>query len=95
MADHGVGRRCGPPSRWLFFRRIQANRCVGGVRLGEPFPVAVAVDIAGRGEHEMRGRLCAASISELLEADYIALEKAAGFPREYRTPAYAARCSTH
>ena len=74
MADHGVGRRCGPPSRWLFFRRIQANRCVGGVRLGEPFPVAVAKDRAGRGEYAMRGRLNAASINEVLEAGYIALD---------------------
>ena len=78
MGHHLVG---------FFGRRIQADRFVGGVRLGEPFPVAVALDRAGRGEHEMRGRLCAAGISEVLEPDYIALEKAAGFSKEYRTPA--------
>ena len=59
----------------FFGRRIQADRRVGGVRLGEPFPVAVAVDRAGRGEHEMRGRLCAASINEVLEADYIDIDR--------------------
>ena len=64
-AQHFVG---------FFGRRIQADRCVGGVRLGEPFPVAVALDRAGGAEHEMRGRLCAASINEVLEADYIALD---------------------
>ena len=58
----------------FFGRRIPTDRCVGGVRLREAFPVAVAVDRAGRGEHEMRGRLCAASINEVLEADNIALD---------------------
>jgi len=67
MAGHGGGHRCGPPFRWVFFgRRMQADRCVGGVRLGEAFPVADAADRAGRGEHEMRERLCAASINEVL-----------------------------
>ena len=58
----------------FFGRRIHADRCVGGVRLGEPVPVAVAVDLARGGEHEMRGSLCAASINEVLEAGYIALD---------------------
>ena len=39
----------------FFGRRRQAGRCVGGVRFGQPFPVAFAADRAGGGEHEMRG----------------------------------------
>ena len=65
MSHHLVG---------FFGRRTQADWCVGGVRLGEPFPITVAIDRAGGDENEMRGRLFAANINEVLEADYIAMD---------------------
>ena len=62
MRDHLIG---------LFGRRIQADRRVGGVILGEPFSVAVAIDRAGRGEHEMRGGLCPTRINKVLKTQNI------------------------
>ena len=56
----------------FFGRRIQADRRVGGIGLGEPFPVAVAIDRAGGGEHKMRGRLSSTRINQVLEAHNIA-----------------------
>ena len=64
-----MGARAGCHLVKFFGRRRQADQYVGGVRLGQLFPVAVAADRAGRGEHEMRGRH-----HEVLEADYVALD---------------------
>ncbi len=69
MSHHFVG---------FFGRRIKTDWCIGGVALGEPFSVAVAVDRAGRSEYEMRWGRCSTRIDEVLEADDIALDVGAG-----------------
>ena len=62
----------------FFGRRIQADRHIGGAGLGEPCHVAVAVNRAAGGEHEMRWRLCPTRVNQVLEAHNIALNVGTG-----------------